>query len=138
MQNSKFQVKQIESDNLTDDFVANIENKVNKLTEISCITGVISIISFFMVILSFPERSNSNTSSSGFFMGVSVFVGFITSLMGITFGLQAMYKSNDLNHLDNTNISRKNIFLALALNLAPLAIFLVGVSFIAVIIGSIC
>lgn len=140
MQKYKYQVELDESDNWKDNFVADIENKVNGLTSISRITGIISIISFFIAILSFPERSHNygSPSLSVFFMVMGVFVGFIASLMGVIFSLRALYKSDDLNHLDNTNINKRDIFLALALNLAPLAILLVGVSFMAIIMGSIC
>lgn len=140
MQKYKYQVELDKSDNWKDNFVADIENKVNALTSISRITGVISIISFFMVILNFPERSHTESSTylSVFLMETSILVGFTASLIGVIFGLRALYKSDDLNHLDNTKINKGDIFLALALNLTPLAIFLLGISFIAIVLSNLC
>lgn len=138
MQNAKSQEELTESDNWNKNYVADIENKVNELKDISFITGKISIISFFIAILSFPERSHNSSSPSlsVFFMGMSLFVGFIASSIGVIFSLRALYKSDDLNHLDNTNISRKNIFLALALNLAPFGIFLLASTGVLILIGN--
>lgn len=138
MQDFKSQDELVTSDNWNDNFVAYTENKVNKLKDISFITGKISIVSFFIAIFSFPERSNSygSPSLSVFFMGMGVFVGFIASLIGVIFSLRALYKSDDLNHLDNTNINKRDIFLALALNLVPFGIFLLGTAFITILIGN--
>ncbi|KAF0248680.1 MAG: hypothetical protein FD167_1913 [bacterium] len=102
-----------------------------KLATASFVTGVISLASLVLTTVLVRIRLVD-------FVGLSALICITSTVVGIVFGLFALYKSSDLDSFD-IGVAKRKVKVGLLMNYISFIIFLVAiVFFISIIASGIC